>query len=355
MENNTSPVSSPIDLQDLAKRLWQYKYLIIRNTLVACILAGIWIIPQPRVYQASVSMAPETEDGPSAMGSISSLASSFGVNLGSMTSSDAFYPVLYPDIVATNDFLIDLLKVRVQTADGSVDATLYEYLTKHQKICIWNMPKRWIAKAIKAIKPQKVIPGAGTGDNINPFCLSVEQTSILEKLRSSIVCATDKKTDVISISVTSQDPKVSALLADSTRVHLQQFMTKYRTQKARNDMQYYEELTKEARGNYQKAVAEYTSFADSHSDVSLQSYVTRRDELENEMQRCYSTLTALNTQYEAAKAKVQEHTPAFTILNAATMPVKPSGPKRMLFMLGMMILTGLGTCAWILRDELLKK
>lgn len=355
MENNVSPEVPTIDLVSFVKKLWREKKLIIRNAGIALILAAIWIMPQPRTYQATVSMAPESAEGLGAMGSVSSLASSFGVNLGGMTTSDAFYPELYPDVVSSNQFLIDLLKIQVQTADGSVDTTLYEYLTKHQKICIWNLPKRWIRNAINAIKPKKVIPGAGSGDNINPFCLSVEQTTMLEGLRSRIVCSTDKKTEVITISVTSQDPKVSALLADSTRVHLQQFMTEYRTQKARNDMKYYEDLTTEARTNYQKAVAEYTSFADSHADASLQSYVTRRDELENEMQRCYNTLTALNTQYETAKAKVQENTPVFTILNAATMPVKPSGPKRMLFMLGMMILTCLGTGAWILRDELIRK
>lgn len=355
MENNVSNATSTLDLLALCKKLLNNKKIIIRNAGIALVLAAIWIMPQPRTYQASVTMAPESSEGLGAMGSVSSLASSFGVNLGGMTSSDAFYPELYPDVVSSNQFLVDLLKVRVKTADGSVDATLYDYLAKHQKICIWDMPKRWIMKIVGTIKPKKVIPGAGSGDDINPFCLSVEQTSMLKSLRTNIICTTDKKTDVISISVTSQDPKVSALLADSTRVHLQQFMTAYRTQKARNDMKYYEDLTTEARANYHKAVAEYTSFADSHAEATLQSYVTRRDELENEMQRCYSTLTALNTQYEAAKAKVQENTPVFTVLNAATMPIKPNGPKRMLFMLGMMILTCLGTGAWILRDDLMKK
>lgn len=355
MENNNTPASSSIDLLALVKQLWQSKRLIICNAFIACVLAAVWIFPQPRTYQASVSMAPELENGPSAMGSISSLASSFGVNLGSMTSADAFYPKLYPDIVATNGFLIDILKVRVQTADGDLDTSYYDYLANHQKICIWNMPKRWLGQLIRAIKPKKTIKGAGSGDDINPFCLSEEQARLIEGLRNNILCSTDKETEVISITVIDQDPKVCALMADSVRMHLQKYITKYRTQKARNDMEYYKKLMLDSRKTYDEAVAAYSHFSDSHTDLTLPSFITKRDELENEMQRCYTAYSAFNTQYEAAKGKIQENTPAFTLLEAATMPVKPKGPKRMLFMLCMMILTTLGTSIWVLRKEIFKR
>ena len=45
------------------------------------------------------------------------------------------------------------------------------------------------------------------------------------------------------------------------------------------------------------------------------------------------------TQAQTAKAKIQENTPAFTILQNAFVPVKPTGPKRMIFVLGMVFLT----------------
>jgi len=74
--------------------------------------------------------------------------------------------------------------------------------------------------------------------------------------------------------------------------------------------------------------------------------------LENDMQLKFNTYTAMQTQLQQAKAKVQERTPAFTLLKGASVPIKPSGPKRMIFVLGMVFLTFLGTIGWILKNEL---
>jgi uncharacterized protein involved in exopolysaccharide biosynthesis len=76
------------------------------------------------------------------------------------------------------------------------------------------------------------------------------------------------------------------------------------------------------------------------------------DDLENEMQLRYNVYTALNTRLEAAQAKVQENTPVFTTLTNATVPVKPAGPKRMIFVAAMLFLATCGTLAHLFRQEL---
>ena len=43
------------------------------------------------------------------------------------------------------------------------------------------------------------------------------------------------------------------------------------------------------------------------------------------MQLRYNIYNQAALQLQAAKAKVQEHTPAFTIIQQATMPLAPSG------------------------------
>jgi hypothetical protein len=54
---------------------------------------------------------------------------------------------------------------------------------------------------------------------------------------------------------------------------------------------------------------------------------------------------------EAAKAKIQERTPSFTTLKSASVPIKPAGPKRMLFVLGMVLLATFITSLYVARDE----
>ena len=60
----------------------------------------------------------------------------------------------------------------------------------------------------------------------------------------------------------------------------------------------------------------------------------------------------MSTQLEASKAKVQENTPAFTVLQSAYVPVKPEKPKRMLFVAGMLFLTFLGTIFYMFKEDI---
>ena len=90
-------------------------------------------------------------------------------------------------------------------------------------------------------------------------------------------------------------------------------------------------------------------------EVMLESFRAKQNDLENDMQLKYNTYTTLMTQYQAAKAKVQEHTPAFTLVKGAAVPIKPAGPKRMLFVIGMCMLATIITSLWLIRDVVQKK
>ena len=49
------------------------------------------------------------------------------------------------------------------------------------------------------------------------------------------------------------------------------------------------------------------------------------------MQLKYNTYTQYSQQLQQAKAKLIEQTPAFTTIQSASVPIKPAGPKRMIF------------------------
>ena len=153
---------------------------------------------------------------------------------------------------------------------------------------------------------------------------------------------------MITLVVTDQDPLVCATIADTLSARLQSFITDYRTSKSRIDMEYYQKLTDKAKLEYDKALEAYGKYADAHTNVTLESYKLALTELENDMQLKFNTYTTLNTQLQAARAKVQERTPAFTILQGATVPVKPTGPKRMYFIFGMLCFAFIATSVYVL-------
>ncbi len=343
-----------IDLREVVQKVRKAKKTFLKVWGVTFVLACVWILPIPRTYDAEVVLAPESTETQLSGGMLGSLASSFGFNLGAAGGSDALYPMLYPDIVESSDFMVSLFDIQVRKADGSLSTDYYTYLTKHQKISFYRWPLVLLARWKKKMFPPANYAQGAKGGKIDAFRLSYDQAELVKGMKQLITCKIDKKTDVITICVTDQDPLISAMMADSVRARLQLFITDYRTSKARIDKEYYERLTVEAKAAYEEATARYGHYCDTHRDIILQSMMSDRDALENDMQMKYQTYQAMSTQLEAAKAKVQERTPAFTILQGASVPVKPQHPKRMIFILGMLILSTFGATLYVLRDELKK-
>lgn len=344
-------MNSNIDFAKIWPALLSKKKLFFKVWGITFILSCIWILPQPRYYTTEVSVAPESAEAKD-MGNLASLASNFGVNIGN-GSSDAIYPQLYPDLFESTKFLVGLLDIKVRTQDGEVETDYYTYMKDHQKqnILLWPfLPlKRWLSSVFS--KPEEEIPGKD-GKRFDPFELSWTTDGIIKKIQDNVQCTYSRTTDVVTIEVTDQDPLVCALLADSIKQHLQDFVTEYRTKKSRIDLEYYEKLTAEAKAMYDKSRLKYAAFSDASTNVSLRSVELKMQDMENDMQAKYNIYTAMSTRLEAAAAKVQESTPAFTELKNATVPIKPAGPKRMIFVAVMLFLATCGTIIHLYRKEL---
>ena len=341
-----------IDFEKVFKELWRKRWLLFKVWVVTFVLACVYIFPRPRYYDASEVLAPEIVDL-SSSGGLGALASSFGMNLGVGLSQDAIYPDLYPDLIQSKQFLVSLFDINVKTLDGKVKCDLHTYLLKHQKDAFYNYPKNWLIMKIKEWKGSDKPVGKDV-KKIDPFILSEQDMLLTEALQKMIRCTVNKKTDVVTISVSTQDPLVSATLADSVCRRLQTVITDYRTSKARTDVEYYTKIVKEAKADYDKSVVRYSNYCDANENVVLQTYASERDKLENEMALRYSTYEALQKQLQAAKAKLQERTPAFTILQGSTVPIRPTSPKRLLFVLTMLFLSTVCTTLYVGRDEFKK-
>lgn len=343
-----------LDYKQIIQRLLEKKKTFLKVWIITFVLSCIWILPQPRYYTADVSIVPESSESKD-LGNLASLASNFGVNLGN-GSADAIYPQLYPDLFTSTNFLVGLLDIKIRTKDGDVATDYYTYLKNHQKKNIIFLPlnllRQWIT-SLFSNNEEKEIQGKD-GKRFDAFQLSKSTDDIVNQVIKNIDCSYSRTTDVVTITVKDQDPLVCALLADSVKEHLQLFITDYRTKKARIDYEHYKKLAIEAKQAYEKAREKYASISDASTNVSLRSVELKMESLENEMQAKYNTYTALHSRLELAQAKVQERTPAFTTLKNATVPIKPAGPKRMIFVAIMLFLSTIGALLYLFRKEFIE-
>ncbi len=347
-ENNkekTSEISS-IDVTKLAKRLWAHKMLYLN--ILPIVLIGTYLLTLcvPRYYTCKMELAPESQAG-STSTSISSLASSFG--LGGLSKlgqgEDAISPLLYPDLIGSPNFIVTMFSINVKTKDGKVNTTYYNYMDKYQKMAVWD---KYLFGPIKHLFEHKENIKNSSVTISNVRALNKHQQEVVGNIMSKIKCNIDKKTDAINITVTDQDPLVCAIIGDSVLARIQSFLIDYRTKKARNDYAYYKRLCDEAKAKYECMRQKYASASDANTDVTLRSVSLKIDDMENEMQLLYNTYSALATQTQAAQAKIQENTPAFTPISTAMIPTKPAGPKRMFISIFVTFCAFLGTSIYIL-------
>ena len=333
---NEEKNAKQIDLAKTARQLWAHRktyYKVLPATLVITYLI---IVCVPRYYRCQVSLAPEIS-GPSMSGSLSSLASSFGLGgtLAKMSGQDAIYAEIYPKVIGSKDFIADLMTVEVATQDSLHRCSYYQYLRDHQKAAWWDV----VMTKVKNLFVSADKDAYAGEEKLSVMHLTKRQDDLFSSVKGKVKCVVDKKTDMVTITVEDQDPLVSATMANATCEKLQSFITSYRTNKARIDYEYYQKLCQDSRAAYEKAIKDYSRFADSNRDAVLSSYRTKEESLENDMQAKYSIYTAMNTQLQAAAAKLQEATPAFTVVESASVPVKPAGPKRMLLSIFFTILS----------------
>lgn len=334
-----------IDWMGILRQLLAIRKKLYIAAAVGVVLGILIALGTPKQYTVSITLSPEMGSGKSGSGLASMAASFLGGSIGS-DSPDALNATLTPDIVTSTPFLMELFDARVVSQDKQIDTTFTAYLDEQKS--------SWMGYVLKA--PGMAISGIKSlfsekkekTETIQEGTIELneEDAAKLEGLRQQIMADVDKKTAITTLSVTLQDPKVTATIADSVVSKLQQYITAYRTRKAKEDCQYLEKLYKERQQEYYDAQQRYARYVDANSNVVFQSTLAERERLQNDMNLAYQVYSQVAQQLQVARAKVQEEKPVFAVVEPAVVPLNPSGTSRKVIVLGFIFLAVAFTGAW---------
>ena len=349
-ENNIPQEGSSIDFMKIFKDLLKYKKLYLKVLGVAAVVAVIYTLSLPNYYKVTVKLSPELNSRRSS-NSLSSMASMFGINLSGAAgnTTEALFPTLYPDLMNSVTFHSSLFSIKIHRDKDDKMMTYYDYLLNEQKSPWWSQAIGATKGAIFSLFTSEKKKQEET--EVNPFRLTKKQTAIVKSMKKRIVCDVDKKTMVITIDVVDQDPLIAATMADSVQQHLQDFITDYRTKKARVDLEFSKKAYAKAQKRYEEARRRYANYADANMRIFLESYRTEQMRLNQELQIQQQVYTQASAQLQQAEMDVQKETPAFTVLEPATVPIRKAGPARAKMCLIFLFLAFLGTTAYALYKE----
>ncbi len=321
-----------IDIIKLVELLWRNKIKVTKVTSIFIIFGIIIAYSIPKQYEVEVILSPESAQNNTSE-SLSSMASMIG--LGNMSNNnDALNLAIYPNIISSTPYILQIYNTKIETEEKEV-LTLSEYIKK-EKQTWWSYIFAFPQKCITAVK--NIFDNKKNSNNklekINPYKLNNEQLSLINKIKKRISISIDKKTQIIKISSSFQDPQVSAEIANATTKYLQEYITNYKTHKALEDYNFLKQISKEKKDEYQNALNEYAIYIDSNKNIISEKIKSKTIELQNNINIKYQVYSQIQTQLELARTKIQEKKPAFYIIEPASIPLYPSSPNKTLILLG---------------------
>ena len=356
-QNNHVDEEIEIDLMDILRRIVGIRKAIYKAAGIGLLIGIVVAISIPKQYTVKVILSPEM--GNNKGGGLSGLAASFlgsGVTMGDGT--DALNASLSADIVSSTPFLLELSNMKVPVSGGE-EISLSSYLNEESSPWwgyVIGFPGMVMGGAKSLFTENEDEPISSDKVSRGAIELSKKETEKIETLKKMIAAAVDKKTSMTSISVTFQNPKVAAVVADSVVKKLQEYIIDYRTFKAKEDCIYLEKLFKERQQEYYAAQKKYADYLDSHDNIILQSVRTEQERLQNDMSLAYQVYSQVASQLQVARAKVQEEKPVFAVVEPAVVPLEPSGTSRKVYVLAFIFLSVCIVISWnLFGKDLLNK
>ena len=340
-----------IDLMEILRKIIAIRKTLYKAAVIGLILGIIVSFSIPKQFTVNVTLSPEMGNSKGGNGLAGLAASFLGTGTTMTEGMDALNASLSSEIVSSTPFLLELLHMNVVLSDREENVILESYLDEESSPWwryVIGIPGMVIdgVKFIFSDKSNVVnITQNGTIE------LTKELAEKVELLRKTITASVDKKSGITSVSVTLQEPKVAAVVADSVVYRLQESIIGYRTTKAKDDCAYLEKLFKERQQEYYAVQEKYANYVDSHDNLILQSVHAEQERLQNDVSLAYQVYTQVATQLQVARAKVQEEKPVFAVVEPAVVPQKPSGTGTMMYVFGFIFLSVCGVIFWKLFGE----
>lgn len=353
------PIDDEIDLIALAKTAWSGRRTIIKTTLLFMILGVFIAIFTPNQYSVTATLVPQVSSG-SKLGGLSSLAAMAGFNMDLGTTAE-LSPAIYPKIVQSVPFKLELLQTKINLEGKEQAISLYDYYTdeENQGFNLLGSIKKYtiglpglIISAIKGRKEEAILVQDSQNEII---ALSQDEYEILKDFSDFVFLDADVKEGSLTLTAIMPEALASAQLGQSALTLLQTYITKYKIERAQEQLNFIQERFEVKKEEFEQAQLNLANFRDRNKFMSTAIAKTEEERLQSEYQITFSVYNELAKQLETAKIKVKEETPVLSVIEPITIPNKKSEPKRSVIVFIWVFLGGIIGVGWVLGKEYFKE
>jgi LPS O-antigen subunit length determinant protein (WzzB/FepE family) len=361
IENQTTTGAKPIaddeiDLIALAKKVWDG-----RKTIITCVLAGAVLgifvaLFSPKEYTASTVLVPQLGDSQSKLGGLGGLAALAGINID-MSQTAELSPMIYPQIINSIPFQLELMNTPVNFSEEPKPVTLYEYFTNKDKPSFLGAVKKYtiglpgvIIKAIMGKPKATLLPGGSTDQ---PILLTEEQYVVKKALDELVSLEVNAKEGFLTLVVRLPEALAAAQIAQKAQSLLQQYITDFKIQKVKANLVFIQERYNETKAEFEKAQVSLAVVTDRNRDYTSGLSRIEADRIQTKYTIAFSVYQELAKQLEQAKIQVKKETPVFTIVKPVSVPSEKTKPKRAMILAIWLFIGGIAGVGIIFGKEYL--
>jgi len=348
---------------ELASTVWDQKKFVLKVTGICVFIGLIIALVSPVEYKADATLLPET---PSQMSVAGGLLEEYGglIGLGgglNIGADGSIPPDLYPNIVESLPFQLELLNQPIRFASYDTTLSTYAYFDELHDPSVFDFIKEYTLglpyKIMGLFSPaasSKQLPIAVGADSI--IHITQYQQRIINEVRDRLTVSIDEETSLITLAISMPDSAAAAQLGRASIQLLEKYVTNYRTKKATEDLAFIREQVQEARDEFRTAQQALADFEDSNIGILTAQALTQKQRLQSTYDLKLNTYSSLAQQLEQAKLKVQANTPVVTVLEPIKMPVDNYKPRKKLiiilfFIVGFIISAGYVMSKKVLRPQ----
>lgn len=334
-----------IDLIEVIRKLWAKRKFILKVTVVFMALGVLIALFSPKEYTAGCTMVPQIGEKTTG-GNLSGLAAMAGINLGSNSGGDVLMPNVYPKILSSVPFQKELMQTEIKFEDYEQPVRLLDYYTgeEYRKFSLLGTIKKYTiglpGLILGALSKEEVTPGLLDSASSGIQSLSKEEDDCMKILANLVTLTVNDKEGYITLSASMPEPVAAAQLAYKVQVLLQKYVTEFKIEKARANLEFIEERYADAKSEFERKQEELAEFRDANRNFASAVAKTTEERLSNEYAVVLGVYSELAKQREQANIQVKEDTPIFAVVEPVTVPTERSKPKRALICVAFTFLGG---------------
>ncbi|SKB70651.1 Chain length determinant protein [Parapedobacter luteus] len=327
-----------IKIKSLLSVFYSGRWLVLAIVFVFFVFGVLWGISTPKEFTTTSKVLTEENDGLSNNMGLGNLSALVGINSRNVATIETLTPDLYPAIVTNSDFLLELAREKYYFRELDTNISLVTFFSDFEKENwikygvkqIFNLPSKLLNKTpdiqLDTVNTNQlsttVLDGDSTNKNSQILSIAAPEIMALSKLQKRITVS--KVNKIIELSTEMPDADVSAILNKKIIDYLINYVTKYKTDKERQNNIFIQNQLKEAEDQFNKNQNALASYLDANIGIIREKDKSVVQKLQTELRLSTEVYTNLSQQLELSKLKLEQSKPILTIFENPKRPIAPS-------------------------------